>query len=56
MEFINEYGNVIGIAALLFFFLFFIGVLAWVYRPGAKDKYKKWSRIPLNNGDGKEAD
>ena len=36
-----------GTATLLFFFIFFLGVLAWVFRPGSTDKYKKWGQIPL---------
>jgi len=39
--------QVIGIASLLFFVLFFIGVLVWVFRPGSKEKYRKWGKIPL---------
>ena len=47
MEFLNEYGPIIGIGGLLFFFIFFVGVIAWVFRPGSKEKYRKWGRIPL---------
>ena len=37
----------IGIGSLLFFVIFFLGVLLWVFRPGSKSKYKKWGKIPL---------
>ena len=43
--FANEYAGMIG---LLFFFFFFVGMLIWLFRPGAKDKYKKYGEIPLN--------
>lgn len=36
-----------GIAALLIFVLFFLAVLAWVFRPGSTEKYRAWSNIPL---------
>jgi cytochrome c oxidase cbb3-type subunit 4 len=36
-----------GAFSLLFFFLFFVGVLAWVFRPGANDQYKDCADIPL---------
>ena len=41
----NEF---VGTLGLLFFFLIFIGVLAWVFRPGAKKKYERWGHIPLD--------
>jgi cbb3-type cytochrome oxidase subunit 3 len=37
----------LGLVGLLFFFLFFCGVLVWVMRPGSKNKYKKDAEIPL---------
>ncbi len=40
--------EVLGTASLVFFFLFFVGVLIWVFRPGSKEKYKKWGKIPLD--------
>ena len=43
--------EVIGIFGLVFFFVFFLGVLAWVFRPGAAANYRKWARIPLDEGD-----
>jgi len=36
-----------GIGSLIFFVLFFAGVLVWVFRPGSKEKYRKWGKIPL---------
>lgn len=36
-----------GLIGLLFFFLFFCGVLFWVMRPGAKKKYSRDAQIPL---------
>lgn len=47
MEFIDTYGELIGLAGLLFFFIFFVGVLAWVFRPGTKKMYREMSQIPL---------
>lgn len=37
----------VGLAGLLFFFIFFCGVILWTFRPSAKDKYKKDAEIPL---------
>ena len=36
-----------GALSLLFFFLFFVGVLAWVFRPGSSDQYVDCAKIPL---------
>ncbi len=36
-----------GMIGLLFFFVFFVGVVFWTFRPGAKDAYKKDALIPL---------
>lgn len=36
-----------GLGGLLFFFLFFCGVIVWVMRPGSKNEYKKDAEIPL---------
>jgi cbb3-type cytochrome oxidase subunit 3 len=40
-----------GIIALLFFFGFFIAMLAWLFRPGSKAKYKEYGNIPLKGKD-----
>lgn len=39
-----------GIIGLLIFFVFFIAMLAWLYRPGSGDSYKKFGNIPLKDG------
>ncbi|MEI4232611.1 cbb3-type cytochrome c oxidase subunit 3 [Roseovarius sp. D22-M7] len=36
---------------LLVLFLFFIGVVAWVFRPGARKKYEDPSNIPFRHED-----
>ena len=38
-----------GLIGLLFFFTFFCGVLIWIFRPGAKDYFKKQGDIPLKD-------
>lgn len=32
---------------LLFFFLFFVVMTVWVYRPGAKKEYQSFASIPF---------
>jgi len=34
---------------LLFLFLFFIGVVIWVFRPGSKKSHDEAARIPLDD-------
>lgn len=36
-----------GLIGLLFFFVFFVGVVFWAFRPGSKNKYREDARIPL---------
>lgn len=36
---------------LLFLFLFFIGVVFWVFRPGASKKYEETASIPFRHED-----
>lgn len=36
-----------GVAGLLFFFVFFVAMAVWVFRPGAKDKYQDDAQIPF---------
>ncbi|HBR68446.1 MAG TPA: hypothetical protein DEA55_03625 [Rhodospirillaceae bacterium] len=36
-----------GVAGLLLFFIFFVVMAVWTFRPGAKDKYKDDSNIPF---------
>lgn len=38
-----------GLLGLLFFVSFFIAMLFWVFRPGAKDKFKDFGNIPLKD-------
>lgn len=35
--------------ALLAMFLFFLGVVLWVWRPGSRRKYDDIAQIPLRN-------
>ena len=44
MEFIADNAGTIG---LLFFFFFFLGVLGWIFRPGARKAYEHDARIPF---------
>jgi cytochrome c oxidase cbb3-type subunit 4 len=36
-----------GSIGLAFFFLFFLGVLIWTFRPGSRKRYDAAGRIPL---------
>lgn len=36
-----------GLMSLIFFFVFFAGVVAWVFRPGSKNFYKNCGEIPV---------
>lgn len=36
---------------LLALFLFFVGVILWVFRPGARKTYSDTANIPLRNED-----
>jgi cytochrome c oxidase cbb3-type subunit IV len=36
---------------LLFLFLFFIGIVIWVFRPGSKKTYKDTANIPFRHED-----
>ncbi len=38
----------IGLIGLLFFFVFFCGVVIWTFRPGKKKDYQNQGNIPLN--------
>lgn len=40
---------IVGIIGLLFFFVLFSGILIWLFRPGAKEKFKDYGNIPLRN-------
>ncbi|WP_127114596.1 cbb3-type cytochrome c oxidase subunit 3 [Shimia sediminis] len=41
---------------LLFLFLFFIGIIVWVFRPGATKQYKNTADIPFRHDDKPAAD
>lgn len=36
-------------AWVVLFFLLFLGVVAWVMRPSARDRYAAMARLPLND-------
>jgi len=38
-----------GTAGLVLFFLFFVGVLFWIFRPGSKQTYNGAAQIPLQD-------
>jgi cytochrome c oxidase cbb3-type subunit 4 len=38
-----------GMIGLLFFFVFFVGLLIWVFRPGSKKNYDAKAQIPLKD-------
>lgn len=38
-----------GMIGLLFFFFLFVGILIWLYHPGAKEKFKEHGNIPLKD-------
>ena len=40
-----------GLVGLLFFFVFFAVVALWTFRPSAKDMYKKYAHIPLEENE-----
>ena len=53
MKFINYLEKVsgvefMGLLSLVVFFVFFVGMLTWVFRTKAKD-FQEVSRIPLDN-------
>lgn len=43
-----------GLMGLLFFFVFFVVVTAWTFRPSAKSKYEKDAQIPLHKSNGEK--
>lgn len=51
MDFLAD-RSLMGTISLLFFFIFFAGVLAWVFRPGSAEKYRELGHIPLNDEPG----
>lgn len=48
MDFISTHAGLIG---LLFFFTFFLAVIAFAYRPNSKENFKKYASIPLEEND-----
>ncbi|MGH1377937.1 MAG: cbb3-type cytochrome c oxidase subunit 3 [Alphaproteobacteria bacterium] len=40
-----------GLVGLIFFFVFFCGILLWTLRPGAKKTYKEHGNIPFQEGE-----
>ncbi|MCC7305123.1 MAG: cbb3-type cytochrome c oxidase subunit 3 [Alphaproteobacteria bacterium] len=40
-----------GVAGLLFFFIFFVAVAAWIFRPGSERQYRKYAQIPFREED-----
>lgn len=46
MDFISQHAGLIG---LVFFFLFFCIVALWVYRPGGRQTYQDYAKIPLED-------
>ena len=38
-----------GLVGLLLFFGLFVGILVWLFRPGAKKKFKQFGDIPLED-------
>ena len=38
-----------GTLGLLIFFVFFMAMTAWIFRPGAKKKYERDAQIPLKD-------
>ncbi|MCK5042123.1 MAG: cbb3-type cytochrome c oxidase subunit 3 [Sphingomonadales bacterium] len=41
-----------GAISLIFFVAFFIGVVVWIFRPGAKETYKECGEIPVKKENG----
>lgn len=48
MDWLTMHAGVIG---LIFFLAFFLGVTAWVFRPGAKKSYQEKASIPFKETD-----
>ncbi len=40
-----------GLIGLIFFFVFFITVTLWTFRPAAKESYEKHALIPLEENE-----
>ncbi len=48
IDLIADNATIIG---LVFFFSFFVAMLFWICRPGAKTIYKNYGEIPLKEGE-----
>jgi cbb3-type cytochrome oxidase subunit 3 len=48
IDFLATHAAMIG---LLFFFVFFCVMSAWVFRPGSKNTYTNHAHIPLEEND-----
>lgn len=46
-HFLNMHMGTIG---LIFFFIFFVFMMIWIFRPGSKDIYQSQANIPLKEG------
>lgn len=50
---LSDQGITLGPAiALIIFLVVFVGVLAWVFRPGSRRIYEHESRLPLDDDEG----
>lgn len=47
MEYLFTHAGLVG---LLFFFVFFLAVAIWVFRPGARGLYQNHAMIPFREG------
>jgi len=49
----GSWGAALG---LIIFLALFVGMLAWVFRPGAKREYERSAAMPLDDGAPQERD
>ena len=50
-EWLSDQGILLGPAVALFlFFGVFLGMLAWIFRPGSRQVYDRHARLPLDDG------
>ncbi len=48
MQYASQFASVhAGLMGLIFFFIFFIGMIVWVFRPGSKGQYQNDAQIPF---------
>lgn len=48
---LNYIASHAGTIGLLFFFIFFVVMVAWLFRPGSKEIYKSHGDMPLREED-----